>query len=91
MKDLKNQFVVSLGDIELTDAQRINIDNAIQKAVLKEIARIDNSKDFKVVRPPLGPIKPGGPKWPFPWGIIIWRNPKLPLDTIIDDIRNKFE
>lgn len=80
MKNLNNQFIVSLGDIELSDAQRVNIDNAIQKAVLKELSVMDNINKLLVKRP-IGGIG----KIPdyFPWGIIIWKNPKLPLETII--------
>lgn len=80
MKNLNNQFIVSLGDIELSDAQRVNIDNAIQKAVLKELSVMDNINKLLVKRP-IGGIG----KIPdyFPWGIIIWKNPKLPLETIL--------
>ncbi len=88
MKNLQNQFIVSLGDIELSDAQRVNIDNAIQKAVLKELSNIDNINKLLVKRP-IG----GVGKIPdyFPWGIIIWKNPKLPFDTILKNSLEQFQ
>lgn len=80
----KKLFFVSLEGVDLTDEQLKKIDKGIQQVVLKEISKIDNSKEF-IVNQHLGtiPIKPG--KWPFPWGIIV-RPPHIPIDTHIKDI-----
>jgi hypothetical protein len=61
------QFIVDLGDIQLTDEQKTSINAAIQKAATAQLAQIGNSS-----RLALFPIGGHGPKFPGPiiWGII---------------------
>ncbi len=59
----KNQFVVDLGDVTLTEAQRSTMNAAIQKAVAGELAS-SNLKDQVALFPvtakqPIGPILEG--------------------------------
>ena len=56
----QNQFIVDLGDVVLSDAQRTNMNAAIQKAVASELAS-SNLKDQVALFPvqerrPIGPI-----------------------------------
>lgn len=62
-----NQFVVDLGDMKLTEEQKININAAIQKAVTGQLAHLGNSSKIA-----LFPVGGTGPKFPGPilWGII---------------------
>lgn len=61
------QFVVDLGDVQLSDDQKRTINAAIQKAVTGEIARLSTNHNLA-----LFPIGGHGPKFPGPiiWGII---------------------
>jgi hypothetical protein len=59
----KNQFVVDLGDLTLTETQRTKMNAAIQRAVAGELAEL-NFKDQVALFPvegkrPLGPILEG--------------------------------
>jgi len=63
----ENQFTVDLGDLKLSDDQRIKINAAIQRAVTGELATIGSANQIA-----LFPFGGHGHKFPGPiiWGII---------------------
>lgn len=63
----KNQFVIDLGDLKITQKQRAAINDAIERAVSKELVAL--KAKFKPIK-----IISGKPKLPFdffPWGIVL--------------------
>ncbi len=61
-----NRFTVDLTGIKLSEGQKKEINSAIQKAVMGELAKIDTKGNS------LAPLNgyPWGPKGPILWGII---------------------
>jgi hypothetical protein len=57
-----NQFVVDLGAVKLTDAQRLSINTAIQQAVVGQLAGINTGNKIALLpisKFPKGPILNG--------------------------------
>lgn len=58
-----NQFIVDLGTVKLTDAQRQSMNNAIQSAVASEVAKLGSTTSKIALIPinkfPKGPILDG--------------------------------
>lgn len=63
----QNQFVVDLGKLKLTEADRQRINAAIQRTAASELAGISTSARSRVVLVPITPKF----KLPILWGIII--------------------
>jgi hypothetical protein len=58
---MENQFIVDLGTIKLTEAQRASMNSAIQKAVAGELANVAGSERIAMIpankwKKGLGPI-----------------------------------
>lgn len=68
----ENQFIVDLGDLQMSDDQRKKINSAIQKAVAGELANIELEKEVVLI-----PVN----KWPKERGPII-------NGIIIRDLKN---
>ena len=72
----ENQFVVDLGDMRLTDAQRKRINVAVQSAVTGVLAETDISK--RAVLLPINKL----PRGPIIYGLIIRDWKQFGIDNV---------